>query len=1175
MSALQPEEFVNFPRWYSELAKLEASAEGLGNSFEKQLTRIRQQAQSAFTAMHQLTEKIAKISPIHPDASQKVAEYGQQVQRLGLLYQTAQKNIVSLNEAQQAQRESVKLYQDRLQELDRQFKALDSTQKGYLAKKRQIAAETKQVTAVIKAHDTALKQAKQAIDAAEGSYDRLSRQVVDMKTKLRAMPDAWNQSTGAINQHNRAAVDLQRQIEKSDAALKKMDASMGNHQRNVGNYASALSGLKGHLLNFGASYISIEAGLSGLKQAFGIMTEMERMDAALRAVTRDNEDFNQTQQFLISLSKDLGQNYLLLTKTYKGLAAATRETSLEGKVTQQIFKGVIEAGATLQLSNEEVEGSLYAISQMVSKGKVSMEELRQQLGERMPGAMRLLATALGVSEMKLNKLVEDGKLYARDVLPKLATELDRVYGPSAQKNIDKFGAQWNILNTEVALFLKMLNEEEGATGPVAGFINILSNRLEKVRLVLQSKDWGLILKLATDLTGYNQEVNEYVQRRKANYGDEQAYKALTPEARAARRSEFIDRQSALQARLDQAKQVRPTSQIEDIKQKSLIKTLENQIALYDRKLLRMQEINAAALKQEAITGEQLKKEAAAQKAMEWEEGKKKRDAAQAKAERQASADAVDKLRTRLDTSRDNTQTQVKGLQARHEDGSLSDADFAKEKYDEIIKGAMERHKILLKAAQSDFKEVKKAAEDGLREENKVISDAGADFLKARTDAAKQSLKVMVDNVREGIKDIDSEVRESMERALTGRNGEYEAEELRIRQAMAKRQLTEEDGYRQLFENQVAYYKDVAAIQSHFYGQDIKLTDQLIDAKIQAVKKWAEVAGRTEAEKAEAANVIRDLEAQQAANKRKEELANVKQQGDSVTAINQATSDKNVKITEEEYQKRRQIIEGVGETMTTVAGALFEIDRAYRNQALAELEDKKERELAIAGENKEAQQRINEVFEKKERAIRRKQALADRNQALFDVAINTAVNASKYTPLNPLFYLALANGVAQAAVIISKPLPAYKEGKKASDSYSGLALAGEAGPELWLRGDSATLVDKPTVIDTKAGDTILKASDTDQLLRSWKQQEVRQQAEQQMLLDRATLKGLHESRFPQPPIVVSTGLTEKGVEKAMTAALAKQSVHQTIIDEDGFHNFIQQGQNRTEYFNKRYHLPRRS
>ena len=49
---------------------------------------------------------------------------------------------------------------------------------------------------------------------------------------------------------------------------------------------------------------------------------------------------------------------------------------------------------------------------MISKGKVQAEELRGQLGERLPSAFQLAAKAMGMTTAQLDKFMADGKLTA-------------------------------------------------------------------------------------------------------------------------------------------------------------------------------------------------------------------------------------------------------------------------------------------------------------------------------------------------------------------------------------------------------------------------------------------------------------------------------------------------------------------------------------------------------------------------------------------------------------------------------------------------------------------------------------------------------------------------------------------------------------------------------------------
>ena len=63
-----------------------------------------------------------------------------------------------------------------------------------------------------------------------------------------------------------------------------------------------------------------------------------------------------------------------------------------------------------------MNAALRATSQVFSKGKVSAEELRQQLGERLPGAFTLFAASMGLVPADLDKALEQGKVTLQDFM---------------------------------------------------------------------------------------------------------------------------------------------------------------------------------------------------------------------------------------------------------------------------------------------------------------------------------------------------------------------------------------------------------------------------------------------------------------------------------------------------------------------------------------------------------------------------------------------------------------------------------------------------------------------------------------------------------------------------------------------------------------------------------------
>lgn len=235
------------------------------------------------------------------------------------------------------------------------------------------------------------------------------------------------------------------------------------------------------LTNLAGGLFAVDKAFSLLKQGLQITSDFERLDASLSAVSSSSVNFARTQSFLRDLSDKLGISYETLASSYKGLKAATNGTVLEGKATEKIFTAVVHAGAALKLSNDEVKGSLLAISQMMSKGTVSAEELRGQLGERLPGAFKLMADGLGVTEIELNKMLQTGEVMATDALPKLAAQLEKTYGANAQANAATMAGSMNRALDQLKFFIAEFSKENGIDTFFTKLGNKTANYIKQLR----------------------------------------------------------------------------------------------------------------------------------------------------------------------------------------------------------------------------------------------------------------------------------------------------------------------------------------------------------------------------------------------------------------------------------------------------------------------------------------------------------------------------------------------------------------------------------------------------------------------------------------------------------------------------------------------------------------------
>ncbi|RIV20332.1 hypothetical protein DYU11_19975 [Fibrisoma montanum] len=326
------------------------------------------------------------------------------------------------------------------------------------------------------------------------------------RAAIGSLGGSFSQLRGSIDQPRGAFASLTRQLNITKAEMQDILAVGGRipaelQQRyrllqgsvNSVNQAFASRDAKGFSLGLSGMAIAATAAtaaIGGIKKALDITSEVQRLNVSLEAVSSGAADFARTQQFLTAASDGLGLSYATLAGSYKGLKAATNGTALEGQQTEKIFLSVVRASAALQLSSEQTEGALLALQQMMSKGKVQAEELRGQLGERIPGAFRLFAQALGVSEKQLNKMLEQGEVLAADVLPKFAQKLEEAYGSKAQNNVNTLTGSMTRATDQAKLFFAEFTQASGVDATFTNINNNIANTLRGMREAIRSKEWG-------------------------------------------------------------------------------------------------------------------------------------------------------------------------------------------------------------------------------------------------------------------------------------------------------------------------------------------------------------------------------------------------------------------------------------------------------------------------------------------------------------------------------------------------------------------------------------------------------------------------------------------------------------------------------------------------------------
>lgn len=182
----------------------------------------------------------------------------------------------------------------------------------------------------------------------------------------------------------------------------------------------------------------------------------ERSQKALQSATGSIEESQKATSFLRQESERLGLVFTEQVKGYTQISAAAKSWNLSAKETQNIYLGVAEAATAFQLSQDDVNGTFRAFSQIISKGKLQAEEIRGQLGERLPGAFQIAATSMGKTTAEFSKMLELGQVVSQDFIPKFSQALRDNFGEAAISAADSAQASVNRMKnsyTELKLLL--------------------------------------------------------------------------------------------------------------------------------------------------------------------------------------------------------------------------------------------------------------------------------------------------------------------------------------------------------------------------------------------------------------------------------------------------------------------------------------------------------------------------------------------------------------------------------------------------------------------------------------------------------------------------------------------------------------------------------------------------
>ena len=268
----------------------------------------------------------------------------------------------------------------------------------------------------------------------------------------------------------------------ADLSLRaKLELYTDKFQKGINIAKREMLGLKSAFSNFAAS---MGAGLGIYQiasQIASVTKELSSAKAVLSNVSDSQTAYNDSIQFASKLAKDYSQDMVSLIAQLGQFQAACKGSGLALDDVNNIYASIVKSATYFHLSSQQTEQALLAVQQMMSKGKISAQELRLQLGNVMPGAFQKMADAVGVSTAELDKMMAAGQLISKDVLPKFAAELDKM--TAGKIDLNSLQLQINALKNAFAELVNSGGFEQAFSKVVkiaTNAINVIKNNIKGI-----------------------------------------------------------------------------------------------------------------------------------------------------------------------------------------------------------------------------------------------------------------------------------------------------------------------------------------------------------------------------------------------------------------------------------------------------------------------------------------------------------------------------------------------------------------------------------------------------------------------------------------------------------------------------------------------------------------------
>lgn len=459
-------------RQYSTLAKASTNLRPKVVSLREAIDAITNPAAESRKTLAGVESQIKQIAGVISGSTGPIKDYAEQFRNL----QAAQKAIGT-----QA---------GLIDQFRNQLAVLRDTRTEYVAARGQVA----QYAAAVRQGGVAgeqfikpLAEAQARLRVAANAMREHAQATRDSREALRAagidtrnLADAQQRMVAATQQSTSAMKALTAAGAANGVAVRKAGKGFSLFRDEGRTTLSLMQRIRGEVLALTASYLGVQGAIGLAAGALKAFTEKQGLANTLAfALGGDPGKVADEIAYLRDQAERLGISFEQVSKAYAKFAAAAVKSGASVQETRYIFESFAEVGRVLNLTPDALNGLFNAIGQSFSKGKIQAEELRSQIGERLPGAFAFAQQALKKFFPDLDKALVEGKVGAENLLV-IAESVRKAASGQVAQAIRALDAEQSRFNNSVLFFKQEIAE--------AGFADAYVDLLKQLTDYFRSTD---------------------------------------------------------------------------------------------------------------------------------------------------------------------------------------------------------------------------------------------------------------------------------------------------------------------------------------------------------------------------------------------------------------------------------------------------------------------------------------------------------------------------------------------------------------------------------------------------------------------------------------------------------------------------------------------------------------